>query len=133
MSTPPEPGTYYTLGGYTLRHVTADEYTPEEWQEEEHIVIGRGRKKDYGTRIGANGSLTIQLYDLEGGDTARQQRLMLEFLKRNAIQTGTTLTLVTPWGDEFEVLPGEISFSRTPGVGMREFGTVSITYAETAP
>lgn len=107
-----------------LHNVTEEQFS-EEYEQETMNLIGRGRKTDYGTRFGFTGSLTVQLYDVSGS-TARQQRLSLEALKAELRE----LYLRNPFGDVWQVTAGDITFGRTPGVGRREFGVVTIPYVE---
>lgn len=107
-----------------LRQVTEESFQ-DEYEEEAIVLIGRGRKMDYGTRLGFSGSLTAQLWDTPEM-SAREQRLQLELMKR--VRHG--LFLKNPFGDVLSVNAGAISFSRIAGVGSREFGTVTIPYQE---
>jgi hypothetical protein len=120
---------YYKLNGQRLWGVVADEET-EETEHEIHHVLGHGRKVDFGDNLGTQGQLTVQLYDRggEGGPTARAQRETLKALQRSR----QSVTLETPYGDVYNVAVAEMSFTRMPGVGVRDFGTVTIPYWELA-
>lgn len=107
-----------------LRHVKEDSFS-EEFEQEELLLIGRGRKTDYGTRWGYVGSLTANITD-EGPVTARSQRLSLEALRNNQ----STLLLRNPFGDVWQVASGNMGVQRTAGVGQREYVSVTIPYSE---
>lgn len=107
-----------------LDHVKGDEYS-DEWEQEEFIVIGRGRKLNQGTRGGYKGTLTAELRDNTSG-TARGKRLKLELLK----ESRTHYFLRDPFGDLFQVSIGAVSFTRVAGVGTAEFLDVTIPYSE---
>lgn len=112
-----------------LQHVTADEFT-EEYEQEQVVVIGRGRHTDFGTRIGFTGTVTASLFDMETGPayTAREQREII----RAAKDTLDFMYLRNPFGDLWKVSLANIAFSRVAGVGMRENLTVTIPYSEVA-
>jgi len=107
-----------------LSHVTGDSFS-DEYEEDAMVVIGRGRKVNYGTRIGYSGSLTVQLRDDDFG-TARSKRAHLQLLK----DARTSYYMRTPFGDRFEVSLGNLSFTRVAGVGTAEFLDVTIPYSE---
>lgn len=118
--------------GVRLHHVIAESES-DEYEEEELILIGKGRKMDYGTRLGNAGSLTAQLWDAPANPdlqvaakSARQQKAELDLLKTMR----HTIYLRNPFGDVLAVTPGNITFDRLPGVGLREYGTVTIPYKE---
>lgn len=109
----------------TFDTVTQDD--PTEGYETQTIhVIGRGRKVDYGDRLGWQGNFAAQVYDRDGGLTARQVRLNLQAMK--ALKT--RLYLRNPFGDLWQVNVGDLAVKRMAGVGQREFYTVSFTYEE---
>lgn len=115
-----------------LYHVIAESMS-DEYEEEEIILIGKGRKMDYGTRLGNSGQLTAQLWDVPAdpvnavpAKSARQQKAELDLLKTMR----HTIYLRNPFGDVLAVTPGNITFERLPGVGLREYGTVTIPYKE---
>jgi hypothetical protein len=107
-----------------LNHVTADDYT-EEYEMATMNLIGRGRYVEYGTRWGYTGSLSAQIRD-ETSALARTQKRKLEYLK----SLRRSLFLRNPFGDVWEVAPGDIQVSRLAGVGQREFVDVTLPYAE---
>ena len=111
-----------------LKIVTADSYTTE-YEEEIVHVLGRGRHRDTGDRIGVSGSLTAQLYDTAGGPTARERKQQLETLR----ERGIDLYLRNPFGDVVKVSIGAPQIERMAGVGNREFVTVQLEYLEMAP
>lgn len=110
-----------------LYNVTADTFS-DEYEEAFLTVIGRGRKHDIGTRAGNTGTLSIQVRDIEGGPTARQQLVAIRALR----DLKKTLYLRNPFGDIYKVAPGQISIDRMAGVGQREYATVTLPYQEIA-
>lgn len=108
-----------------LAQCTDEEFT-DETEQEEMLIIGRGRRIEQGTEWGYRGTLTAELWDIDGGLTAREQRLLIIDLKRNA----GACFLRNPFGDSWRVVPGDIGVSRLAGVGRREFCTITIPYAE---
>jgi hypothetical protein len=60
--------------------------------------------------------------------TARQQRQEIMVLKAQKSE----LILRNPFGDTFQVAPGNIAVTRIPGVGANEFVDVSMPYSEVA-
>lgn len=113
-----------TATSLTLTHVIADSFR-DEYETAEIALLGRGRRFEFGTRWGFNGTLTVQLYDTVAL-TARAQRLALVALK----ELGSVLTLTTPYGDTFNVNVGDIQIDRIAGVGDLEYCTATIPYME---
>jgi hypothetical protein len=109
-----------------LSQVTADEID-EEYEEATLQIIGRGRKKDYGTRWGYNGTLTAQLWD-RPDKTARQQRQALEALKAKLAD----VYIRNPFGDAWHVTIGQTHIGRIAGLGQREYVNLTLPYAEVA-
>lgn len=107
-----------------LEHVTSDDFS-EEYEMETLNLIGRGRKRDYGTRFGFVGSITAQIFNTTT-KTARQQKQDLESVKGEL----RDLYLRTPFGDTWLVAVGDLTVSRIAGVGIQEMCTVQIPYAE---
>lgn len=103
--------------------VISDSYT-NEYETQEINVIGRGRKTDYGTRWGLNGSLVVQFRD--DTLTARARKRQLEAMK----DLLTKFYLRTPFGDVYQVTMSDIQVGRVAGVGQREFVDVTIPYME---
>ena len=104
--------------------VVSDDYS-DDYEEQELIIIGRGRKMNQGTRFGYSGELKCQLRDDET-QTAREKRLKLQLIKGSK----TTYYLRNPFGDVLEVSVGNLSFSRIAGVGTSEFVDVTVPYRE---
>lgn len=107
-----------------IDHVKSDQFS-DDYEEEQFIVIGRGRKVNHGTRYGYSGTLTAEFRDT-ADSTARQKRLKLQTIK--AARTGYYLR--NPFGDVLQVALGNISISRVAGVGVSEFVDVEIPYME---
>lgn len=89
-------------------------------------LIGRGRRVEYGSRFGNSGSLTSSLRDVQGGPTARQQRIQIDILRNSE----RILFLRNPFGDVFQVTLTTVTFDRVGGVGMLEYIDASIQYME---
>jgi hypothetical protein len=115
---------YSTQDSVRLSNVTADSYN-DDYEEQEVILIGRGRKVNRGTRLGYSGQITAQLRD-SNGESARIKREKLQLVKLNKSE----LYLRTPFGDLFQVSVGNLSISRIAGVGTNEFVDVTIPYSE---
>lgn len=124
-------GTHYWLinplneaDNIKLSNVNSDSFS-DDYEEQELIVIGRGRKMNHGTRIGYTGELQCQLRD-DATATARQKRMKLQILK----EARTAFYLRNPFGDVLEIAIGNLSISRIAGVGTSEFVDVTIPYRE---
>lgn len=109
---------------FKLQHVTDDSYG-DNYEQATMQLIGRGNKVDQGTNFGVDGSLTADIRD-QVDVTAKTQRLQIEAMK----ETQTSVYLRNPFGDVWQVALGKLTFSRTPGVGLREFGSMTIPYTE---
>lgn len=109
---------------FHLYHVVSDQFT-EEFETASLVLLDRGRKTDYGQRLGYTGSLTANLYD-QTGNTARAQRLALQALKNQM----TFVYLRNPFGDVWAVETADIQITRMGGVGTKEFSSVIIPYQE---
>lgn len=107
-----------------LSQVTGEDFT-DEIEEAELLIIGRGRKKDYGTRWGYKGTLTCEVWD-RTDKTARQQRMALEALKLEM----RDVYLRNPFGDFWLVTMGAAQIGRIVGVGQREFHNLTLPYSE---
>lgn len=120
-------GEHDSLGfAFPLYNVTDDEFT-DEFETQELLLIGGGRRVEIGTEWGMRGTLTADLMNNENtGFTARDQRLQLETLKR----FGKVMFLKTPFGDLLKVYAGDISMTRVSGVGLHEYVTATIPYVE---
>lgn len=128
-------GSYYwliinqgsTQLAFRLNNVTSDSYD-DEWDQEFLPVLGLGRMEDRGDHWGVTGSMTAQLRDREGGQTARLQRQTLVQMKELVLP----MYLRTPFGDLLKVGVGGLNVSRVAGVGAREFVDLTIPYTELA-
>lgn len=124
-------GTHYWLidsnnegRNFKLDNVSSDDFT-DPYEEEELIIIGRGRKVNQGTRIGYDGSISAKLRD-DNNETARSKRTRLQALKNSR----TAFILRTPFGDLFNVAVSNIAVSRVAGVGTDEAVDITIPYKE---
>jgi hypothetical protein len=109
---------------FQLSNVTGDSYS-DDYEQEEIIVIGRGRKLNYGTKIGKSGTLNAQIRDTPG-QTARVARQRLETLKEARV----SYYLRNPFGDVWLIGLGSMNVSRVAGVGTAEFVNLDIPYME---
>lgn len=109
-----------------LLHVTADSYQ-DEYETEEIPLVDHGRHIDVGEHWGVKGSLTVSIRDDElTGLTAREQRQQIERFRERRDEAW----LRTPFGDIWRVGIHNIDFGRDPGVGLREYGSLTIPYSE---
>ena len=111
---------YDTSASLKLWHSTAESFG-EDYEETTIPLIGRGRKKEIGTRFGVAGVITVQLRGL-GDDTAREERVKIENLRALREE----MYLRNPFGDVWLVSLGKPQYDRTPGVGTREINTATI-------
>lgn len=111
---------------FRLEHVTDDTFD-DEYEEETLELIGRGRKKDFGTRWGWNGSLDCEFF-AKNGKTALDQYLEIKTLKESQNEA----YLRTPFGDVVKISIGKISYDRVPGVGTDHRLEANISYEEIA-
>lgn len=107
-----------------LAHVVDDPFQ-EEYEEEMHRIIGRGVRREVGTRWGFSGEIRAQLRGLSSLDP-REERLRLEELR----STGKEMYLRNPFGDLWRVAVGTLKYKRVPGVGTSEYTEVSLPYQE---
>lgn len=109
-----------------LEHVTNDSFD-DEYEETTLNLIGRGRKKDVGTRWGYKGTLGATIR-AKNGVTALEQ-----FSGIKAIRAANDVCyLRTPFGDVFKVAFGNLDFDRIPETGTDLALDVSIDYEEIA-
>lgn len=107
-----------------LYSVTGDSFNDEVEMKVE-TIIGRGRRVNYGTRIGISGTLSVALRD--SSLTAREQQRAI----REIQDSMKAVILRDPFGGLTKIALGEsIGYDRMPGVGNREFADVSIPYME---
>ena len=110
-----------------LNNVESEEVEDEEEKETMHL-IGRGRKVDLGDFLGVKGSLSATIRDrvFPDGRSGREQLRKIKSLK----ESQSLVYLRNPFGDVWPVKLGAISFTRESGVGVREFGSLTIPYEE---
>lgn len=113
-----------TTSAFRLHNVTSDSFT-DEYEENEYVVIGRGRKNDRGDHLGVKGSLSAQLRDTLMS-TSRQKLKALQ----DARAIESALYLRNAFGDVYYVNLGNIGVTRIAGVGRQEFVDVEIPYSE---
>jgi hypothetical protein len=111
-----------------LPSVNADQFDTTR-EEEELLIIGRGRKIDRGQEWGVSGNLALKFRDLADGTTGRELRQKFEVLRAEP----TFLWLRNPFGDVLKIaLFGNTGYEREAGVGMREFVSVTVEYRQVA-
>lgn len=96
----------------------------DEYEENTFTIIGRGRKKEYGTHLGVTGSLEAHLRGNNG--TPRLIKAQLELLKLLADE----YWIRTPLGDLFKVGLGNITYNAIAGVGTSAMYDVTIPFEE---
>ena len=107
-----------------MSQVVSDSFT-EEYEEFDDLIIGRGRRKEIGTRWGYEGSLTCHLRDMDSRGSSLELQEILAF-KAGRVDA----FLRVPFGHIWKVSIGNIAVNRMAGVGRREFGEVTIPYSE---
>lgn len=100
----------------------ADDNTLD-FEDATYNIIGRGRHRDYGDRLGYTGSLSVSV---RGVDPVSPMRAAIEKLR----EAQETYYLRTPFGKLFPVALGNIGWSPLPGVGKAEMGEITIPYEE---
>lgn len=110
---------------FLLYNVSAEDYSSE-IEQVSYIVVGRGRRTDYGTDLGKTGTLAARLRDRYNGPTAREQKVAIEKLQRSR----ASYYVRNPFGDLLLVSLGTVSVSRIAGVGTSEFCDITIPYVE---
>lgn len=104
-----------------------DEGFTDEYETTTFPLAGRGRKVDFGYRIGIMGSLTAQLRDDEiSGISAREMRLAIQAAKAER----TSMYIRNPFGDLWKVAITDVAFKRVPGSGLSEFVDITLPYTE---
>lgn len=107
-----------------LTSVRGDKFTDKR-ETASHVIINGGRRVNYGTKIGAEGSLSCQIRH-SAGYTATQQLQVLERLCDENIW----VLMRDPFGNVTKVSLGEVSVDRLAGVGNNEFADIEIPYYE---
>jgi Fibronectin type III domain len=97
----------------------------EEYEDETFLIIGRGRHRDYGDRLGFTGSFTVQIRQPE---RQSQLRLKIEELRR----ARETYWLRTPFGRLFQIALGNLSWDPMAGTGPMEMGDLTVPWEEVA-
>jgi hypothetical protein len=111
---------------FRLEHVTSDSFV-DEYEEETIKLIGRGRKKELGTRWGYAGELTATIRP-KNGKTSLAQKIEIEQLKLR--QGEGSIYVRTPFGDVVKSSLGAISWGRLEGSGTDAWYDVTISYEE---
>jgi hypothetical protein len=104
--------------------VTDDEFTDDR-ERQIIVVIGRGKKVNYGTELGVTGTLTVKIRERAGVSASDQIDAFRTFLA-----TVRPVILETPWGDQYSVDIGTLGYSRVPGTGESEAMDISVPYEQ---
>jgi hypothetical protein len=107
-----------------LTGVTDDSFVDDR-ERVSMVVIGRGRKVNYGTKLGKTGTLVIKIRE-RAGESATAQRDALEAF----LATYPDVILESPWADQWYVDIGPISVTRISGTGDSEAVDISFPYEE---
>lgn len=113
------PGTFIDLPG-----VTDDQFVNDR-EREVLVVIGRGKKVNYGTKLGVTGTLTVKIRERNGVSASSQRDTLEAFLLAHP-----NLVITSPWGDAWTVDIGPLSITRIAGTGDSEAVDYSFTYEE---
>lgn len=109
-----------------LEHVTDDSFD-EEYEEDTILLIGRGRKKDIGTRWGFAGSINAMIRTKNGKSALDQ------YTELKAIRAANNVCyLRSPFGDVFKIALSGLDFDRIPETGTDLALEVSFDYEEIA-
>lgn len=107
-----------------LTGVNADRYTQNR-EMADYNIIGGGRRRAYGTKLGKSGNLTI---------AARYSamRTPTRYIKQleAVCDDQYSLFMRDPFGNVTLIALGEISLDRLAGVGSSEFGDIDLPYVE---
>lgn len=109
---------------FRVSSVTADKFAMRQ-QTNEFVIIGGGKRVNYGTFVGKEGSLSVAVRDnirMTGAEIIRKLNTIFR-LKR-------WLLLRDPFGGITKISIGEVNFTRMPGVGNAEYGDLEIPYSE---
>lgn len=111
-----------------LRVVPASDSFERERESSSMVIIGRGRKMNFGSSISREGSLSIPVRGNNRGMTGSELMAQVDLLV-----TGVTgVYLRDPFGNYFPVALGRYSFERMAGVGSEEMGELEVPYVEVA-
>jgi len=108
-----------------LYHVVDDKYTDNIEMASHVILNGGGRRINYGSPIGMDGTLSAQIKS-NANMSAREIRLRIKTIQF----TARWVYLRDPFGNYTKVAIGEISVARIAGVGLSEFVDIEIPYQE---
>lgn len=107
-----------------LHSVVADKFTRKR-ESNEYVIIGWGRKRNLGTKIGKEGSLSCTIRASQRMDASAQLDAIeaLEDANRWVIMRD-------PFGNRTKISIGEVSVDRIPGTGSDEYADLEIPYLE---
>lgn len=107
-----------------LHHVVADKFTRRR-ESAEYAIIGGGRRRNLGTKLGKEGSLSCTIRASQSMSAADQLDA-LEALE----DSNRWVMMKDPFGRVTKISIGEISTDRIPGTGIDEFADLEIPYFE---
>lgn len=113
------PATFIDLPG-----VTEDSFIKDR-EREVLVVVGRGKKVNYGTELGVTGTLVVKIRERAGSSASAQRDALEAFLLAHP-----DVILESPWGDQRHVDIGPITVTRISGTGDSEAVDLSFTYEE---
>lgn len=96
----------------------------EQYEEETYTLIGRGRKKEYGTRLGYTGEIDAQLRGYDGSPAMIRAKLELMRSRKD------TYWLRTPFGDTFMIGLNDMTFTPIAGTSITAMYDVAIPFDE---
>ena len=103
----------------------ADDSFTDEVEMNEYVVKGRGKRVNYGTRIGMNGQLSVRIRYSAGVSASQQRKILSDMQYRNR-----SVILRDPFGNMTRIAIGQVSTTRIAGVGWQEFADLDIPYME---
>lgn len=113
-----------TVNFLVVPGVTEDSFVKDR-EREVIVVIGRGKKVNYGTDLGVAGTLVVKIRDRDGVSSTTQRDALEAFLA-----TYPDIIVETPWADEYHVDIGPITVTRIAGTGDMEAVDISFPYEE---
>lgn len=107
-----------------LHHVNGDKFTDDQ-EMNDYVIIGGGRRRVYGTKLGLDGTLSAQIRPSSRVSAKAQLRAL-----RALSEANRPVTMRDPFGNLTVIALGPISVDRVAGVGNHEFVDVEVPYKE---
>lgn len=107
-----------------LMSVVGDKATDRR-ESNDFVIIGAGRRVNYGTWIGLEGTLSCQIRQRAGITATEQLRVL-----RRLSEEKRYVNMRDPFGNVTKISLGEISRDRIAGVGNNEYADIEIPYYE---